>query len=174
MRQHSNETLSRLSFTDHPAASRAADELRRRDVGLTGLVHPVNVGPFEACASCGYDEDVCTCSHRDIRSFSGYGQRYGAYPAPMTRTAVRECQKHTAPARPKGRPAEVTVRTSAQGWVIEAQSEGTLPFRMGLRAVERNGSYTEAKVAALLAKIVKTYPRGTKVPDVPARLVSVA
>lgn len=171
MRQHSNEILSRLSFTEGPAAGRAADELRRRDVGLTGLVHPVRLagwGSFRACASCGYDEDVCSCSHRDIQSFSGMSVRYGAHPAPMTRTQFKECQKRTAPARPKGRPAEVSIRTSAQGWVIEATSDETLPFRMGLRSVERGGPHTVATVAALLKKIIATYPRGTKAPEVPA------
>lgn len=172
MIHHSNETLSRLSFTDGDVGEMAAAELRRRDHGLTGLVHPVGPTCFRACASCAVDEAACSCDRRDIQLY--YGQplgngRVGSHLSrPMTLAQREQCQRRTGPSRPKGRPAEITVRTTGQGWIVEATSEETLPFRMGLRSVEAGGSHSVATVAALVKKIASTYPRGTKAPEVPA------
>jgi hypothetical protein len=188
--QHSNATLSRLSFElgDTPAGRRAADELRERDHGLTGLVHPVRLaGSFRACAACAYDEDVCTCEHRDIRNYPGQVLHYGKpLSRPITVAQVRDAKKATAPARPTGPAAELTIRTSPRGWIIEATSEGTLPFRMGLAECDCNRTrvsggacaygYHPEQVVSLLKRIAETYPRGTKVPAVlvrPAAAVAV-
>jgi hypothetical protein len=177
MLQHSNATLSGLAALGGRTGELAARELRDRDHALAGLVHPVVLagGSFRACASCAYDEDVCSCDRRDIQNYRGQVLDYGR-PAsrPLPLAARQAALKALAPRRPKGLPAMITVRATRLGWLVEATSEGTLPFRMGLRAREAGGSHTEATVAALLKKIADTYPRGTRVPPVPAHLTALS